>query len=218
MKNKLIQFCVLAILFLVVISSVSAGVGIKMGVSSLLVGEGEEGCVEVGAYNPFSSGTNILIGVSEELKEVLTLQEAETKYLPPETSSSNAIPMKFCFKVPGDVYERDYKISGRFIDKLDCDEEQKVYEGEVILSSVSSSSDSGGIGGSATQMSVSQPLRVRVSCNPYPWDYTLLYIFIAALSVSVVSFVLFRKYRKPKAERIREKMKKLKEEMKKSKK
>jgi hypothetical protein len=217
MTNKINLALAVIFLLLFSIPTILGGIGIKSYQESVLANENEEACVVVGAYNPFPTGTTVEVSVSEELEKVLVLQEAENKYLPPFTSSDNAIPLNFCFKVP-EVYSRDYAIAGKFIDKLDCDEPQQVYEGEVVLESVAGGDGGGGIGGSATKMSVSRPLRVRVNCSPYSWNYTPAYLLGALISILIIGFVLFTKYRKPKEIRIKEKMKKLKEEMKSSKK
>jgi len=205
-------FLFFAIFLFFNLSFVSAGVGIKKYQESMMVNENEEGCVIVGAYNPFSTDTYINIGVSESLKEVLSLQEADTKLLPAGTSSSNAIDMNFCFKVPK-VYTRDCSI-GSFICALSCDEPQKEYAGDIFLQTVPGDSVAGGVGGSTTSMSVSQDMNVRVACNPHSRDYTLVYVLVALISALVVGTTLFNKYRKPKEQRIKEKMQKLKEEMK----
>jgi hypothetical protein len=189
-------------------SLVSSGIGIKKYQESMLVNEGQEACIAVGAYNPFPTGTNVIIGVSDGLKDVLVLQEAEKKYLPPDTSSDHAIDLKFCFKVP-EVYHRDCSIAGKFICKLDCTEPQQVYSGEIFLQSVPSPLSVGGTGGSTTTMSVSQDMRVRVACTPHSRDYTLIYVVVAVICAIVIFTILFRKYRKPRVERDREKLKKL---------
>lgn len=209
---KKLVFLIFVILLSASMSFVSAGVGIKKYQESLLVNEGEEGCIVVGAYNPFSTDTNIIVGVSDSLKEVLTLQEADTKLLPAGTSSDKAIEVKFCFEVPI-VYQRDCSI-GSFICALSCDEPQKVYDGEIFLQTIPLQTSASGVGGSTTSMSVSQDMAVRVACNPHPRDYTLVYVLAALISAIVIGIALFSKYRKPKAERIREKMQKLKQEMK----
>ena len=88
-----------------------------------------------------------------------------------------------------------------------------MYEGEVFLKTVPLQTTIGGTGGSATSMSVSAPLRVRVQCTAHPRDYSLLYLVFAVISALVVFFVLFNKYRKPKVERDKEKLAKLKSEI-----
>lgn len=203
-KRGLILFF-LAIAF--VISSVSAGIGIKYDQESAMVEEGGKSCLTYSIYNPFPSDTYVMISVSPELKDILVLQEMESKLIPRETSSANAIPMEFCFEVP-QVYQRDCSV-GSFLCELKCEEENKVYDGEVIVSAAPAPASIGGTGGSTTQMSVSAPLRIRVECSVHPRDYTILYILIALLSAAVISWALFRKYRKPKVERDREKLKKL---------
>ncbi|MBI3623717.1 hypothetical protein HY212_06600 [Candidatus Pacearchaeota archaeon] len=217
MENKLkMIFIVVFVVGMLSMSMLSAGIGIVSYEGSVMPLEGQEACLIVGAYNPYETGTNVVVSVSDELKDVLVLQDAETKYLPPHTSSKEAIPLKFCFKVPK-VYSRQYMI-GHVVSKLDCtDQPMKEYKGQVVLESTSVSDSTGGVGGSATKMSVSQPFIVRVKCNPYGWDYTILYVVVAVLSAGMVGFVLFRRYRKPESVRLKEKMAKLKEQMKRSK-
>ncbi len=209
---NLLRIVLLLILIIIFSSFASAGIGIKKYQESIAVNENEESCITVGAYNPFPTGTNVVIGVSDELKGVLVTQEAESKYLPPETSSDEAINLKFCFKVP-EVYSKDCYVLNNFICKLECTEEQKVYEGEIFLKSIPESAQFGGAGGSTTTMSISQDMRVRVNCNPYPRNYTLVYVIVAIISALVIFTILFRKYRKPKAERNREKLRRLRAEI-----
>lgn len=217
LKNRKISVLLAVFVSIIMFSSlVSAGIGIVSYEGSLMPLEGQEACLIVGAYNPFETGTNVVVSVSDELKDVLILQDAETKYLPPHTSSKEAIPLKFCFKVPK-VYDRQYML-GHVVSKLDCtDQPMKEYKGDVALESTSVSDAAGGVGGSATKMSVSQPFIVRVKCAPYGWDYTVLYVIVAFLSAGITGLILFRRYRKPKSERLKEKMAKLREEMRKSK-
>ena len=211
----------LSVFILLSFSLVSAGIGIRSDQTSIVVKEGESACIEsVSAYNPFATVSRVIISVSPELQEVLIEQSAEEKLIPAETSSANSIPLKFCFKVPNNLYEKDYAsvpLVGNVIDKIDCtDKDIRTYSGEVILESVPS--DSKGGYGSATMMSVSTPLNIRVTCpDTGGWRYTKLYLIVAILSAGVVGFILFRKYRRPKSQRLKERMDKLKEEMRKSK-
>jgi len=216
-KINLLVFCM--VFAVVLFSSVAtAGIGIVIGQESLMLNEGEEGKLSVGVYNPFAGDSNVIIEISEELKEVLVMQEAEAKLIPAHTSSEDAIPVEFHFKVPKKVYERDYTIAGRFIDELKCEEEQKVYEGEIVVKSVPLETSYEGTGGSATQMAIGHPMRVRVNCNPYGKNYTLLYVFVALVSGLVIFMVLFKKYRTPKLQRDKEKLAKLRAEIRKQKK
>ena len=217
MKSKIkMIFVIVFLIWILSLSMLSAGIGIVSYESSVMPLEGQEACLIVGAYNPYETGTGVTVSVSDELKDVLIMQDAEAKYLPPHTSSKEAIPLKFCFKVPK-VYSRQHML-GNVVSKLDCTgQPTKEYKGQVILESAPVSGSAEGIGGSATKVSVSQPFTVRVKCSPYGWDYSFLYIIVAVLSAGIVGFTLFRRYRKPKSERLKEKMAKLKAEMKTSK-
>jgi hypothetical protein len=202
---------------LLLCSFASAGIGIFVKQQSLMLNEGEEGSLSVGAYNPYSTEGNVQVSVSEELQEVLVMKDADIKYLPPYTYSQDAIPLNFYFKVPK-VYTRQYAsipLIGKAIDKLECTEPIKEYDGEVIIESVPLENSLTGAGGSAAKASISHEMTVRVACNPYGWDYSVVYITVAVLSVGIIGLVLFRRYRKPKDQRIKEKMAKLKAELKK---
>jgi len=207
----------LALLAVFIISTINAGVGIKWDEGSALLPEEEKTCLTYSVYNPFLADTYVKISLSEELQGIMTLQDTEAVLIPGGTSSENAIPIEFCFKVPK-VYERDFAISGKFIDKLDCSNQERVeYAGDVIVSSAAAPSSYGGFGGSASQMSVSAPLNVRVLCEPYSWNYTPVFVIVALVSGVIVFWVLFTRDRKPKSERVREKMRKLRAELQRSK-
>ena len=202
----------LLVIMIALASFVSAGVGIKWDRESVLVSEGEKTCMTYSVYNPWPESTYVKIGPSEELKGILTLQDIESKLVPANTPSSSAIPVEFCFTIPN-VYEKDCLTSG-LICRQECKEEQKVYSGEVIVNAVPPPTEIGGTGGSATSMSVSAPLRIKVQCNAHARDYTLIYVLIAVISLVIIIILLYRKYRKPKIERDREKLKKLQSEIK----
>jgi len=204
----------LGVAMLVMMASfASAGVGIKWVEESIIVEEGEEGCLTYYAYNPWDDDSTVVIGLSGELTDVLTMQEAETKFVPAHTSSNESLPIKFCFEVPR-VYERDCWIGESLICEQQCGVEQKVYEGEVYLTSVPMA----GGGGSSTAVAVSADLRIRVPCKVHGRDYTLVFLVLAIIALAVIVILLKRKYGKPKSERLREEMKKLRAEMKGSKK
>jgi len=199
--------------FVMLLSFASAGVGIKWVEESIMVEEGEEGCLTYYAYNPWPDDTTVSIGLSEELKEVLTMQEAETKFVPAHTSSNDSLPIKFCFKVPR-IYERNCWIGDSLICEQQCGIEPKTYEGEVYLSSVPDSTG----GGSSTVVAVSADLRIRVPCKVHGRDYTLVFLGLAIIALAVIIILLKRRYGTPKSVRLKEEMKKLRDEMKKTKK
>ncbi|HLC78202.1 MAG TPA: hypothetical protein VJH92_03700 [Candidatus Nanoarchaeia archaeon] len=211
MTKKILITIVFA--FILMISLASAGVGLKITQGDIKINEGQEGCITPEAYNPFPTGTNVQVVISDELKDVLTEYDSEIKYLPPETSSAEALPIKLCFKVP-EVYQRSYLV-GKVIDKVDCtNQPMKEYKGDIILESTPGGTDGAGAGGSATRMSVSQPLVVRVACLSSGWDFTFAYAFAAFLSAGIVGLVLYRRFRTPKDVRLKKKMAKLQAEMK----
>jgi hypothetical protein len=213
-KNVRGMFIVVAFV-LFQISLISAGVGIKWDKESALINEGERTCLTYNVYNPWPEEEYITIELSDdsgELNSILTDQEAEEKLVPSNTPSEASIPIKFCFKAP-QVYERDCWIGDSVICKQECKEEQKIYEGEVAAVSIPGLEGNVGSGGSASAMSVSAPLRIRINCNAHDRDYSLIYILLAVISLIVIGWTLFNKYRKPKVERDREKLKKLQEEI-----
>ena len=202
---------ILLVMVIMLSSFVLAGVGIKWGQESALINERGKTCMTYQVYNPWPEDTFVTIELSDELNEILTLQEVETKLVPADTASSEAIPIEFCFKVPR-VYERDCWLFGSLICKQDCNEEQKIYSGEVSVKSVPSEINGGG---SATQMAVSAPLNIKIKCNAHPRNFSLIYIIITLISLTIIGLILYKKYRKPKLERDKEKLKKIKKKIKK---
>ena len=178
--NKLNYIFVLCMtLFLV--SSVNAGVGIKWAGEPILVEQGETSCVSYKVYNPWPEGTDVKLELSDELSSILSTRGAESVFIPADTSSSEAIPVEFCFAVPSDLYTEDC-ILGLFC-KQECSGESKVYDGEVIVSSFSKGKNSG----SATEASVLAPLKLKVSCDDSRRNYTPIYVLIAVISLVGIS-------------------------------
>ena len=100
--------------------------------------------------------------------------------------------MNFCFKTP-QVYEKDCLLFNSLICKQDCLEEIKTYSGEVEVLEVGSLEEAGGAGGSATAMSVSAPLRVRVQCVPHSRNYSIVYIAVILIAGVLLAINLYRK-------------------------
>ena len=206
-KEVMVKKIILLVVIVIMLSSfISAGVGIKWGQESALVNEREKTCLSYDVYNPWPDDTYVTIELSEELKEILIMQEAETKLVPKNTASTESIPIEFCFKSPT-VYERDCWLANTLICKQDCNEEQKVYSGEVVVKSVASEIEGGG---SATTMAVSAPLNIKIKCNACPRNFTLIYVTVIIISLITIGLILQKKYKKPKIQRDREKLKKLK--------
>jgi hypothetical protein len=216
-NNKICLLVVVAVLFQ--ISFVFAGVGIKWDKESALINENEKTCLIYYVYNPWPEATTVKIELSDEtgeLNEILTDQESETKLIPANTPSIEAIPIEFCFRAPN-VYDRDC-LAGDLMCELVCDVDQKEFSGEVVVKSVPATTEIGGAGGSSTTMAVSAPLKIKIRCNPHDRSYVLLYAFIAILCVLVIVIMVVRKYRKPKIQRDEEALKKLQERIRKEKK
>jgi len=212
-KNSYMMKLVVIVLAIAMLGSfVSAGVGIKWDRESALSNEGEDACLTYGIYNPWPEDTYVEVGVSEELEEVLTVQDVEATLIPSQTSSGESIPVEFCFNVPEKIYEKECWLGDSFVCKQECKENQKIYEGDVEVRSVPPPIG----GGSSAIMVVSAPLRVKVRCVPHGWDYTLLYVIIGVIAVIGLIWVI--RHRKPKEQRIREEMAELKKKLKKVKK
>jgi hypothetical protein len=211
----LVLFGIMLLLFILPFIYAVGGVGIKWDKESVIVNEGEKTCMSYSIYNPWPEDSYVTIELSSTLKNVSTEYESEKKLIPANTPSTDAIPVKFCFKIPKKVYKTDCLLAGCAVCEQKCDEEQKVYSGEVLAKIVPAPSSIGGTAGSTTEMSVSAPLKIKISCNKHARNYTLIYLFIAGLSAVVVGALLYRKYRTPVSERDKEKLRKLQEKIRK---
>jgi hypothetical protein len=181
-----------------VLPMVSAGVGISWDRESALVPENTKTCLTYKVYNPWDSDTNVQIVLSDTLQEIVSSQESENKFIPAQTSSSNAIPVTFCFKTPR-VYDADCLIGGGngVICKQECTEDRKVFEGEVEIKEVNDADLEGaGAGGSKTSISVSAPLRVRVQCVEHGRNYSLVYLFVGIVAAVLLSLNLLKSSKK----------------------
>ncbi|MFA5855827.1 MAG: hypothetical protein WC867_00580 [Candidatus Pacearchaeota archaeon] len=213
MKNNTI---LISIALLLAINLVSAGVGIKWDKESSLVKEGEKTCITYKVYNPWPEENWVTIELSEELKPILIEQEVDTKLIPANTPSSQAIPVNFCFKVPI-IYEEDCLLMDKFICKKDYQGEIKNYKGEVLVKSVQAPTKIGGSGGSATAMAVSAPLAIKVEPKNHARNFALIYGIIALLSLLFIIILLYKRYSRSDLERDEDRLRKLKDRIKKEK-
>lgn len=211
-KEVILVFLILIVLIL---PFSSAGVGIKWDKESVALKEGSKTCMTYSVYNPWPDETYVVIAVSDSLKEVMISQEVEATLILAYTMSTEAIPIEFCFKIPR-IYERDC-ILGTLC-KQNCEEEQKTFSGEITVISVPSPTEISGAGGSATQMAVSAPLRLRVLCEAHGRDLTIIYIIIALISLGIILYLFKRKNKISKLEKDKRKIKRLQEKIKKEKK
>jgi hypothetical protein len=193
-----IVFLFLIFGFMLISPLASAGVGLSWNQQSSLVPENTKTCLTYKVYNPWPTDSYIEIQLSDELMEIVSYFDTDVTFVPKETSSSEAIPVEFCFKTPR-VYEKDCWIGNSLICKQECTQDMKVYSGEVEVMEASSSDLTGaGAGGSATAMAVSAPLAVKVQCVPHSRNYTLIYLVIAIIAGILLIMNLLRKKKKKK--------------------
>jgi len=183
---------IVGILFLI-LPMISAGVGISWNQESSLIPEQTKTCLTYKIYNPWEQDSYVKIVLSEELEKIVTSQESEMKLIPAQTSSSEAMPVNFCFKTPV-IYEKDCWIGKSLICKQSCEQEMKVFEGEVEVKEIDESEiNGGGSGGSKTAISVSAPLRVKVQCVKHNRNYSLIYLLVALIAAVLLTINIFRK-------------------------
>lgn len=170
----------LALIVTVLFPLVSAGVGISWDRESALIPENEETCLTYKVYNPWESDTYAKIELSDSLNEIISSGYSDVKFIPAQTSSGEAIPVTFCFKT-SKVYSEDCLMGNSFCEQT-CTEEMKMYSGEVEVIETAKDASLSGTGGSATQMSVSAPLNVRVQCVAHSRSFASLYVTIAVIA------------------------------------
>jgi len=199
MKNKEVKnwnFLLGLILSIVILLPLcSAGVGISWSKESSLVRENTKTCLTYKVYNPWPDDSYAQIKLSDELMQIMTSRGSETEFIPHDTSSSMAIPVEFCFKTPK-VYEKNCWLFGELICKKECKEEMKIFDGEVEVIEVDSPETVEGSGGSATKMSVSAPIRVKVQCIAHSRDYSVIYIAVILIAGILLTINLTRKRNK----------------------
>jgi|GEM_PF-6690187 len=184
---------ILGMIFLLgmLIPLISAGVGISWDKESALVPEGTKTCLTYKVYNPWPQDTAVSVELSTSLQEILSSTEGEITLIPKDTSSVNAIPVTFCFRTPK-IYEKDCWIGNFAICKQECNGELKTYEGEVEVVEASGG-EFKGAQGSATRISVSAPLRVRVQCIEHKRNFTLIYVVVAIIALILLLLGIFKK-------------------------
>lgn len=160
----------------------AAGVGLKWDKESIVVPEHQKACITYYVYNPWTTDSYAQMRLSDEMQPIVLSYDTESKLIPAETSSREAIPIEFCFKTPY-LYERDCWIGDSLFCKEECNEDMMIYSGEVEAVEISESQfNSGGTGGSATQMSVSAPVKVGVQCIAHGRNLSLIYIAVILLA------------------------------------
>ena len=182
---------------LIILPFVSAGVGISWDKETSLIPENTKTCLTYKVYNPWPEDSTVQIQLSEELMVIANYIESESKFVPKHTPSKEALPVEFCFKTPR-VYTKDCLLFNKLMCKQECTEDMKIYEGEVEVIEVGNQNVAGGSGGSATAVSVSAPLRVKVQCVAHSTNYSLIYIIIAIIAAILLAINLLKKKKKKK--------------------
>jgi len=173
---KIVFIFVMLIMFS---SFVLAGPGVKWSQQSIIVEGGSKSCMTYSVYNPWQKDSYLKVSLSDDFDGFDIFSKFEKQFVPAHTMSDDAIPVEFCFKTPK-ICKDDCWLFNKFICKQDCPETRKEFTGKVIVKEVSDPSLEGG--GSATQMSISAPLTVRIDCVPHSRNYSLIYIFIGLIA------------------------------------
>ena len=196
MKKKVITVVfMMSFLLMAIMPLASAGLGIKWTQESILTTEKTKSCITYFIYNPYAGDTYASLSPSEEFGELIVSGESEVKFVPSGTTSSQAIPLTYCFKSPR-IYERDCWIGDSLICETTCEEEMKVFEGEMIAKEVTVSDLGGASQGSATQTSITAPMRIRIQCVPKDRNYSFIYVVIASIAAILLAISLFNKKKK----------------------
>jgi hypothetical protein len=198
---KLNKVFMLAVVGILCLGLASAGVGISWNQESVLIPENEQTCLTYKVYNPWDEDSNAQIRLSDELNDVIVSGKSDTKWIPRQTSSEEAIPVTFCFRTPS-VYEKDCWFGNMFCEQK-CTEPMKVYGGDVEVFESPKDASLTGTGGSASIMAVSAPLNVKVQCNEHSRSYAPLYILVALVAVILLIKNLFSKGTKGKSKKKR---------------
>ena len=193
MKRVVINLFVFLLLGIFMFQIVSAGVGIKWNQESALVPEDSNVCLTYGVYNPWPTDSYVKIQLSDSLQPVVKSQDVKVDVVSKYTYSNSSVPVKFCFQTPS-VYTEDCSLFGKFLCKQDCLEPMKVYKGEVQVSEVTEAQvQSGGSGGSSTQMSISAPLALKVQCIKHARNYSLIYILVGLIALAILLWRIYKK-------------------------
>jgi hypothetical protein len=206
------KILLIALVMFLAMSSAEArkGVGLSWDRETLIINEGEETCIDYGIYNPWDEDVNAQLTLSPELSAIATEVDSEIKYVVAQTWHNKSIPIRLCFKVDN-VYEKDCLI-GNQVCAQTCSVPEKAYEGSVGAQEIKDVTGTGGTG-SATNLAVSVPLKLRVRCAPHTREYILLWLIILVAAAIGFIITLWYKKRKPPIERKKELLEKLKKEI-----
>jgi len=158
------------------------GLGITISQESILVPEGETGCVSYGIFNSAGEDISVQAVVSDGLSEFLDYTNPEVLDVSGNTEKGEAVPIEICFSVPVEIYDEDKSCLG----------EQKEFEGFITLVE----GGEGSAGGSATSFGVKGELKLIAKCVPNPFNYALVLIITAIVLAIAIVVLLILKSRK----------------------
>ncbi len=176
--------------FAVSLMAVQAGaVGIVWSEEKVMVNELAPYCIEYGVYNPSEQGANVQLSVSDSLKPVIQGAYSRTEFVAGSTKHDQAVKMELCFQVPK-VYAADC-LAGDFLCQQSCTQDEVSYTGEVMAIELNDA-QGGGIG-SQTTVGASVPLTLRVKCNPYPVDWSPVYLGVIVIAAAGIGGRVYMK-------------------------
>ncbi|MCP3682824.1 MAG: hypothetical protein GY861_09060 [bacterium] len=197
MQIKIKILIILALIFCMIIPQAAVArknVGLIWDTQTEIVFEGSTHCTQYGVYNPWDEDVNVVLSVSEELKDVIRAENSDGEFVPTRTLHENSIPIEFCFKV-ANVYEKDCLI-GDFFCKKTCGEDDLAFEGKVIAMEKTETKEKIPLG-------VSVPIIIKVKCEGEYTDLSTIYSAVGAIAIlALLIIVILSYFRKRKAELI----------------
>lgn len=195
MKNKILVLIAIILMSLIIIEPASArkGVGIVWETESEIVNEESTHCITYGLYNPWDEDINIILRASEEFRNLIKRQEAESKFIKAGTFHEDAVPAKVCFEI-AKVYEENCLALGLGCEKK-CEGPEKIYNGKILANEVTTGDVSGSTG-STTSLGVSIPLNLRVNCSPQPRSLIVFYLVFIGIALIATCIILYKKTKK----------------------
>ncbi len=180
MKTKYLTLFLILILLMPFVAAMK-GAGIKWGVASLYMDEGQRKCIDYGIYNPWDEDVSIALKVDGEIIQFADKIELEPKLVRAGTSSQDAIFQPLCFSAK--------RVSGCSVGEI------RNFKGEIVASPVISQESSGS--GSTTATSASAPLELAVKCTGAVGLTSTTTILIGILIIVILLvIVLILKFRK----------------------
>lgn len=188
--------------------NMAMAVGITWRTEGGYVDEMSEKCIKYWTYNPSSKDINVKVEVTDSLKEVVVGGPSESVFIEAGTGPGEAKEINFCFKVPR-IYEADCLI-GNFLCEQTCQQPEKKYSGEILMSEAPMEGSGSGSGVSAA---AAAPLNLMVRCVPYERNWIPAYVAGIVIVLLIIGILLYKEYSTPKVVRDEAKLKSLQEKV-----